>query len=105
MRKYVWFATVLALFLYANTGTAQTTIPTISSGGIVNAASLAADTTNLAAPGSMISIFGKNLARATASANGSPLPYNISGTVVQIGNVFAPLLFVSPTQINAQVPF
>ncbi|MBI2816350.1 MAG: IPT/TIG domain-containing protein [Acidobacteria bacterium] len=103
MRRYLYSAIVFTL-LCPNSSRAQITTPAIASGGILNAASLAAETGNTAAPGSLISIFGRNLAASAASANAVPLPLNLGGTVVQIGNTFAPLLFVSPTQINAQVP-
>jgi uncharacterized protein (TIGR03437 family) len=109
MRTHRWlvtlFAIVLGTTLYSRSGMAQSVIPSISSGGILNAASLGADPSNVAAPGGLITIFGKNLANSFESASTSPLPLNLNGTVVQIGNLFAPLLFVSATQINAQVPF
>lgn len=77
---------------------------TINSGGIVNAASYeAAD--NAAAPGSLISIFGLNLSPVAAGAADLPLPTVLGNTRVLIGGIAAPLLYVSPTQINAQVPF
>jgi len=56
------------------------------------------------APGSLASIFGTNLASEEASASGFPLPASLSGTSVVIGSVSAPLLYVSPGQINFQVP-
>lgn len=69
---------------------------------VVNAASYDAGV----APGSIISIFGTGLASQTAQAASVPLPATLGGTSVTIsglGNV--PLYFVSPTQINAVVPF
>ena len=105
MRAYMWPAIVLAAALFAHTLAAQTTEPVITSGGIVNAASLAADTTNVAAPGSLVSIFGSNLATTTALAPSIPWPTELNGTAVLVGNTFAPLAFISPTQINAQIPF
>ncbi len=56
-------------------------------------------------PGCLISIFGTNLAASTQSAASLPLPSAIAGVSVAIGTTAAPLYFVSPTQINAQVPF
>jgi len=58
-------------------------------------------------PGSLISIFGSNLAGVTQSAAASvtPLPTILGGTSVSVNDVPAPLLFVSPGQINAQMPF
>jgi len=69
---------------------------------IVNAASFQAGGV---APGSLISIFGSNLAAATASAPGFPLPLSLAGTTVAVNGVPAALLYVSSSQINAQVPF
>jgi hypothetical protein len=75
--------------------------PQISNGGVVNAASF----TPRVAPGSLISVFGTDLATAKASAEAVPLPKSLAGTSVTIGGKEAPLVFVSPTQINAQVPY
>ena len=60
-----------------------------------------------ASPGSLISIFGSNLAISaqSAAADSGRLPLELAGASVQIGSMSAPLLYVSPKQINAQVPF
>jgi uncharacterized protein (TIGR03437 family) len=82
-------------------GTVQ---PAIGTNGVMNAASFASGPGPVAA-GSLISIFGTHLTLGgTAHALAIPLPTALAGTRVLIGNVEAPLLFVSPTQINAQVP-
>jgi uncharacterized protein (TIGR03437 family) len=57
------------------------------------------------APGSLISIYGLNLAAGSASAAGVPLPGLLGGTSVTINGTAAPLIFVSPLQLNVQVPF
>jgi hypothetical protein len=57
------------------------------------------------APGSLVSIYGLDLAANTQSAGAPPLPLTLSGASVLIGGQAAPLLYVSPEQINAQVPF
>lgn len=67
---------------------------------VVNAASY----TTPVEPGSIVSIFGSDLATTTASAAALPLPATLGGTAVSLNGVTAPLLFVSPGQINAQVP-
>lgn len=75
--------------------------PTVT--GVVNAASF-----DTAVPlGCLISIFGTNLAGTTASADSFPLPTQIGDVSVLVGDLElpAPLYFVSPTQINAQLPF
>lgn len=69
---------------------------------VANAASYA---TTAISPGSLISIFGSNLAGITASAPSVPLPMSIADTSVTVGGVPAPLLFESSGQINAQVPW
>jgi uncharacterized protein (TIGR03437 family) len=56
------------------------------------------------APGSMISIFGANMSPRAAVAARSPWPKILEFTSVFINGVAAPLEYVSPTQINAQVP-
>jgi uncharacterized protein (TIGR03437 family) len=67
----------------------------------VNAASYVAGDL---APGSLISIFAAGLANSTASATSFPLPTELAGVSIKINNVAAPLLYVSPTQVNLQVP-
>ncbi len=75
--------------------------PVITTGGIVDAASYQMGV----APGSMIAIFGLNLAPATMQAPATPLPSSLNGVSVSVGGLTAPLSFVSATQINAQLPF
>jgi uncharacterized protein (TIGR03437 family) len=78
--------------------------PEINSGGVLNAASFSSGPARVAA-GSLISIFGSQMTPGgTAHASAIPLPEALAGTRVLIGGVAAPLLFVSPSQINAQVP-
>jgi uncharacterized protein (TIGR03437 family) len=57
------------------------------------------------APGSLISIFGLNLAQTTASSLSAQLSSTLGGVTLFVNGVPAPLQFVSPGQINAQVPF
>ncbi len=56
------------------------------------------------APGSLASIFGTGLASSTVPASGFPLLTTLGGTSVSVGGTLAPLLYVSATQINFQVP-
>ena len=77
--------------------------PAISVGGVVNAVTYAPGPL---APNMIISIFGSNLATVTAlgqQAAGS-YPTSLFGTKVTFGPTDAPLLYISPLQINAQVP-
>ena len=57
------------------------------------------------AAGSLATIFGTELATSTVTAQSSPLPDRLATTSVTVGGVRAPLLFVSQTQINFQVPW
>ena len=57
------------------------------------------------AAGSLISIFGENLAPYyEAGPTGPILAQQIAGVALTVTNRILPLLFVSPTQINAQLP-
>jgi uncharacterized protein (TIGR03437 family) len=69
--------------------------------GIINLASGG----HPAAPGSLISIYGLNLAPGEAASNQIPAPTTLNGTSVRMNDISAPLLYVSRNQINAQVPF
>jgi uncharacterized protein (TIGR03437 family) len=57
------------------------------------------------APGMIVSLFGLNLAGSTPSAQGSPLPTQSAGATVTLNGIAAPLYYVSPTQINLQIPY
>lgn len=87
----------------------QKEIPFIHASGIVNAASFVPAPDNFVAPNSIISIFGVDLALRTQAVTtdtleAGRLPLHLGGVSVRIGGQGAPLYFVSPTQINAQVP-
>ena len=72
---------------------------------VVNAAVNAASNQPLLAPGCWMSIYGTSLAPETKQATAVPLPALLSGVSVSVGGLAAPLLFVSPNQINALIPF
>ena len=59
------------------------------------------------APGTQVQIVGEGLAEVTASAppDVDQLPTTLGGVQVYFDGIRAPLLMVSPEQINAQVPF
>ncbi|MDP9171993.1 MAG: hypothetical protein M3N54_15355, partial [Acidobacteriota bacterium] len=92
--------------LTLNPGTATTDPPTIKSGGIVPIYS----TRNTIEPNSWVSIYGANLASATAVWNGVfPIPSSLGGTTVTINNKPALLWVVvhdavNGDQINLQAP-
>ncbi|MCI0351571.1 MAG: hypothetical protein L0Z53_19280 [Acidobacteriales bacterium] len=61
------------------------------------------------ARGSIVAAFGADLASATVAATTTPLPTTLGGTTVKVRDSagaerLAPLFFVSPTQINYQIP-
>jgi uncharacterized protein (TIGR03437 family) len=75
--------------------------PAIALAGAANAASYG----TVVAPGEIVSIFGTALAVTTATAGAAPLPLKLSDVNVSVNGLVAPLLYVSPVQINAQIPF
>src|SRR5207249_3277533 len=56
-------------------------------------------------PGEIVSIFGSAMAVTPATAAGTPLPVQLSDLRVSVNGVTAPLFYVSPVQVNAQIPF
>jgi len=91
---------------YGGSASATVTETTPSNGlPTVQSASNSASFTTSAAPGGILSIFGTQLAPATASAPSLPLPTMLAGTTVTIGGVSAPLYYVSPMQLNVQIPY
>ncbi len=73
--------------------------PVVNPNGVVNGASFQP---SLAA-GSVVSIFGQNLA-SQAAASGPPLPKLMGGVCVTLDNEVMPLVMTAPGQINAQIP-
>jgi uncharacterized protein (TIGR03437 family) len=73
--------------------------PVVSS--ILNAASYDA----VVSPGCLVGIFGTNLAAAPLSANVGQSPTTLGGVSVTVAGFPAPLLYVSPGQINLLIPF
>jgi uncharacterized protein (TIGR03437 family) len=72
--------------------------PSISA--VLNGASFSASV----APGSWVTIFGKNLAAGTATAQTVPLPTTLGNVSVNVGGVAAQLLYASPNQLNVLIP-
>jgi len=75
--------------------------PSISLSSVANAASY----TSTVSPGEIVSLFGKRLAVTPATAAGAPLPVQLSDAQVSVSGTAAPLFYVSPLQINLQVPY
>jgi uncharacterized protein (TIGR03437 family) len=98
---------VLIFLAAAMTAAAQT--PVIAPGGVLNGASFD-KTGQPIPPGALVSIFGTDLAAASASADSVPLSTSLSNVSVTFNGVAAPLKDVVHTassgdQINAQVPW
>ena len=80
--------------------------------GVINSGSgiqSAAAPSSAIAPGSLASIYGQNLAVATAQAGSQPLPISLGGVTLAVTDSAgvqrnAPLLYVSPSQVNFLVP-
>ncbi|MGH9719585.1 MAG: hypothetical protein ACRD8O_05195 [Bryobacteraceae bacterium] len=90
----------VALVLTCVCAFAQT--PSVTEGGIVDAASFRGGGVTA---GSLISIFGSELAAALQQASSIPLSTSLGGVSVTVNSVPAPLLFVAAGQINAQLPW
>jgi uncharacterized protein (TIGR03437 family) len=69
--------------------------------GVANGASFASSF----APGMVVSVFGSNLAEGTKTASSVPLPAQMQGASVTVNGYTAPVYYVSPTQLNVQIPY
>jgi len=70
--------------------------------GLTNGASFK----TLFAPGMLMSVFGEQLAPSPPQqAPSLPLPLSMGGVAVTINGETAPLYYVSPTQLNVQIPY
>lgn len=85
--------------------------PSVTSGGVVTASAFGEF--GAAAPGSWIEIYGSALATDTrtwetkdfSGANGVIAPTSLDGTMVTIGGQPAVMDYISPGQVNVQVPY
>jgi len=96
---------LVVFLLFAALLPAQSGAPTLGSGGVTNAA----DYSRTLAPGSIMTLWGTNMAAKTAYGSKIPLPTTLEGTSVEVidGQLLqqAPLFYISSGQINAQLPF
>ena len=76
--------------------------PKVDSDGVADAASFRSD---WLAPGSIVSILGSRLSQFVRGAEFVPLWTNLWGTRVFLDGEPIPLYSVSPTQVNAQIPY
>jgi uncharacterized protein (TIGR03437 family) len=90
-----FLACLISLFTLGTMAEAQTVV-----NNVLDAASFAPRV----APGALATVFGSNLANATQGADGFPLPQSMAGATVYVNRSPVPLLYVSNTQINFQMP-
>ena len=64
----------------------------------------AADFSQPIAPGGLITVFGTNLSPITQATTSGSLPTALADSCLQVNGLGVPVLFVSPTQINGQLP-
>jgi uncharacterized protein (TIGR03437 family) len=78
--------------------------PSITPGRVMNAASYL----GAIAPGSLAVVYGNNLADGTyliSPPAGNSFPTSVAGVTISLNGINAPLIYVSSTQINFQVPW
>jgi adhesin/invasin len=90
----------VAVTLVVGCGASGCPLPAPAGQVVTNAASFHAG----GSPGGAHTIFGSYLAASTQTAFGYPLPTSLAGTTVLVNGITAPLFFVSPSQINFQMP-
>jgi uncharacterized protein (TIGR03437 family) len=81
------------------TGPHSTGSPAI--GGLTNAASYQ----QIYAPGMILSVFGTQLATSSQAAGSVPLPSAMAGVSATVNGIPAPFYYVSPGQLNLQIPY
>ena len=79
------------------------TVPTIPPAGIQSVTGPTPD--GSVAPGSIVSIYGQNLASSMVIGPTNPLSQTLGNVTVTVGSSLLPLIFVSPSQIAAQMPW
>jgi uncharacterized protein (TIGR03437 family) len=85
------------------TGSVEANVaPVLSRGGTVNNSNPQLDAP--LAPGTVVALFGANMASQANSPGVLPLLNTINGTYVLVGGNQLPLYYASPGQINAQLP-
>lgn len=82
-------------------GVRENKVPTLARGGVVHP--FDRQLGGLLAPGQPVEVYGAELA-GTSEGTFVPLPPTFKGTNILIGPYDAPLFFVSPGQLNAQIP-
>ncbi len=65
----------------------------------------AADSRSPLSPGGLITVSGRDLSPINQASRELPLPTALGESCLTVNGVPVPILFVSPTQVNAQMPF
>lgn len=65
----------------------------------------AADFSEPVAPGGLVTLFGDQLSPVNLATSDLPLPAALGESCLTVNGVAAPMLFVSSSQVNAQLPF
>ncbi|MBL8228615.1 MAG: hypothetical protein JNL98_09060 [Bryobacterales bacterium] len=65
----------------------------------------AADQSGAVAPGALVSIFGTDLSPINQASQQMPLPTALGESCLTVNGVPVPVVFVSQSQINGQIPF
>jgi len=69
--------------------------------GVANSATYSA----FVSPGMVVAVFGSNLSNTTGLGSGNPLPFSVDGVSATVNGIAAPMVYVSPTQVNLQIPY
>ncbi len=65
----------------------------------------AADGVSTPAPGGLFSVYGNNLSATNIATSQVPLPTALAGACLTVNGFPVPMIYVSDTQVNAQMPF
>jgi uncharacterized protein (TIGR03437 family) len=71
----------------------------------ISAVVSAADSKSAAAPGGLVTVYGSNLSPTNQATSQIPVPTALANSCITVNGQPIPLIFVSPTQVNAQMPF
>ncbi len=90
--------------LQASTYVVAPNQPTINRGGVMNSASGSSGVTTISG-GSLVSIFGSNLAPSTMMAPGEPLPLSLNGVSVTFNGTPVGIYQVAPNEVDVMAPW
>ena len=97
------FTQVQRSFTVSTAAPGDVSLPVLFADGVVEGAGFTP--LRPLAPGGIISLFGERFASGNHFPSKVPLERELGGVSVRVGGQDAPLFFVGPGQINAQMPF